>query len=228
MPEERRADDLQQRVLDAAASLFIHYGYDKTTVNEIAREAGVAKSTLYLRWKKKEDLFYSLLLREMRRYVDVWLARIEADPLGGTFAGMYRHAIALILEQPFMRAVFRGDRRMMGVALQKIGVTQLYVQRQATFTQFLLALQAVGVVRPDVDPHTVAYLATSLQYGFIKMGEFIPEENSPALDKLLAMMVDMLQGILAPVDGGDSEAGKAVLRRFMVQIRAQLEDEAMP
>ena len=33
----------EQRILDAAAELFVHYGYDKTTVSDIARQAGVSK-----------------------------------------------------------------------------------------------------------------------------------------------------------------------------------------
>ncbi|MEM7028378.1 MAG: helix-turn-helix domain-containing protein, partial [Chloroflexota bacterium] len=33
----------EERILDAASNLFVHYGYDKTTVDDIAREAGVSK-----------------------------------------------------------------------------------------------------------------------------------------------------------------------------------------
>ena len=55
-------------MLDAAAALIAHYGYDKTTVDDIAREAGVAKSTLYSRWKTKDALFNALIWRETRRF----------------------------------------------------------------------------------------------------------------------------------------------------------------
>ena len=57
----------EQRILDAAANLIAHYGYDKTTVDEIAREAGVSKGAIYLHFKSKEDLFEALLLREIGR-----------------------------------------------------------------------------------------------------------------------------------------------------------------
>ena len=36
-------DDIEKRVLDAASELFVHFGYDKTTMNDIASKAGVAK-----------------------------------------------------------------------------------------------------------------------------------------------------------------------------------------
>ena len=36
-----------ERLLDAAADLIARFGYDKTTINDIAGQAGVAKGTVY-------------------------------------------------------------------------------------------------------------------------------------------------------------------------------------
>lgn len=41
------------RLLDATARLVARYGYDKTSVEEIAREAGVSKGAVYLHWPSK-------------------------------------------------------------------------------------------------------------------------------------------------------------------------------
>ena len=58
----RAADpDREQRILDAAADLIAHFGYDKTTVDDIARRAGVSKGAIYLHFKSKDDLFEGLL-----------------------------------------------------------------------------------------------------------------------------------------------------------------------
>src|SRR5258705_1122081 len=43
-------------ILDAAQRLFARYGYRKTTVDELAREAGIAKGTVYLYFKSKEEI----------------------------------------------------------------------------------------------------------------------------------------------------------------------------
>lgn len=51
----RRAD-VEQRVLDATAALVGERGYAATTLDEIARRAGVAKTTVYRRWDSKPDL----------------------------------------------------------------------------------------------------------------------------------------------------------------------------
>ncbi len=49
-------DDKRQRILDAARKRFRYYGVRKTTMQEIARDAGVAVGTLYLYFKDKDDL----------------------------------------------------------------------------------------------------------------------------------------------------------------------------
>jgi AcrR family transcriptional regulator len=49
-------DDKRQRIIAAARKLFRYYGVRKTTMQEVARDAGVAVGTLYLYFKDKDDL----------------------------------------------------------------------------------------------------------------------------------------------------------------------------
>ncbi len=49
--------DRQKAILDAARKLFSDYGYKRVSMDEIAAIAGVAKGTLYLYFKDKDDLF---------------------------------------------------------------------------------------------------------------------------------------------------------------------------
>ena len=46
----------KERVLKAAKLLFARFGFKKTTVEEICREAGIGKGTAYLHFKDKEDI----------------------------------------------------------------------------------------------------------------------------------------------------------------------------
>ncbi|GAC1395003.1 MAG: hypothetical protein NVSMB65_13760 [Chloroflexota bacterium] len=50
-PLPRETDERQrreERILDAAATLLVRWGYRKTTLDDVAREAGVGKGTIYL------------------------------------------------------------------------------------------------------------------------------------------------------------------------------------
>jgi AcrR family transcriptional regulator len=54
------ADGKREAILAAALSLFGRYGYRRTSIDDIAREAGVAKGTVYLHVESKEALFRTL------------------------------------------------------------------------------------------------------------------------------------------------------------------------
>jgi AcrR family transcriptional regulator len=52
----RESTDKRQRILEAARARFRYYGVQKTTMQEIARDAKVAVGTVYLYFKNKDDL----------------------------------------------------------------------------------------------------------------------------------------------------------------------------
>lgn len=54
--------DRKQEILKAAAKTFSLYGYKATSVDQIAREAGVGKGTIYTFFANKEDLFQAIVL----------------------------------------------------------------------------------------------------------------------------------------------------------------------
>ena len=49
-------DDKRERIVQAARKRFRYYGIKKTTVREVAQDAGVAVGTLYLYFAGKDDL----------------------------------------------------------------------------------------------------------------------------------------------------------------------------
>ncbi len=99
-------NDKENRILDASMELFIKFGYDKTTVAEVAKNAGISKGAIYLHFKSKDDLFESLLFREIKTYNLKWFELIEADPKGGLLSGMYRNMLDAITSSELMIAIF--------------------------------------------------------------------------------------------------------------------------
>src|SRR5215207_1717963 len=63
-PERRRPE-----VLDAALKLFLESGYDGTSMQAVADEAGVTKPVVYACFDSKDQLFRALLAREEERIV---------------------------------------------------------------------------------------------------------------------------------------------------------------
>src|SRR5512138_3129268 len=109
----------QEQILDAAAAVIIRLGYDKTTMSDIAEEAGASRRTVYLYFDGKEELFEALLYHEYLQYAQTWLAQIEADPRGGTIGGFYRATFHAVNRHPLIAAMLRRDSRVVGNYLHK-------------------------------------------------------------------------------------------------------------
>ena len=54
-------------ILDAAMKLLQEKGYTKTTMSDVAREAGIGRGTVYWHFDSKDDLFFELMEREVAR-----------------------------------------------------------------------------------------------------------------------------------------------------------------
>src|ERR1700761_4047498 len=64
------AEKIKESIKRAAQDLFRKFGYHKTSVNEIARRAKIAKATIYKYFESKEDVLHSLLMDYIRVNVD--------------------------------------------------------------------------------------------------------------------------------------------------------------
>jgi AcrR family transcriptional regulator len=74
-PERRRPE-----VLDAALKLFLRTGYDGTSMQAVADQAGVTKPVVYACFNSKDELFRALLAREEERIVgEIQGAFADAD-----------------------------------------------------------------------------------------------------------------------------------------------------
>lgn len=62
-------DVLDTRILDAALGEFETYGLRRVSVEDVAKRAGVARTTIYRRFSNKEQLLQAVILRECRRFL---------------------------------------------------------------------------------------------------------------------------------------------------------------
>lgn len=82
---ERRRREREARrnqILDAAERIFLEKGFDNVTVDDIAVAAEVAKGTLYLYFKNKNDLLMDLLHKRRRPILQAF-GEAQADATSG-------------------------------------------------------------------------------------------------------------------------------------------------
>ena len=221
------SDERQQQILDAAAAVIIRLGYDKTTMSDIAGEAGLSRRTIYLYFKGKEELFEELLYREYMQYAQTWLEQIESDPRGGTFGGFYRATFHAVNRHPLIAAMLRRDPRVVGSYLRKRGNIFSQMLSEVNTLAFFQALQAAGVIRQDIDAAVIEHIVEMLSYGQLTIADFKPPDQFPPYEAVMEALADMMDRALQPEDGAPgvgagSQAGKALSRQISAAARAQL------
>lgn len=68
-PTHAEAQQLQEKLRDAAVASFLEHGYDATTMEAIAQAAGITKRTLYARYPDKRALFLDVIPWALTRTV---------------------------------------------------------------------------------------------------------------------------------------------------------------
>jgi AcrR family transcriptional regulator len=63
VPGTKKSEDTAEKILVAAIRRFSNFGYRRTSINDVAAEAGLARATVYLYWRRKQDLFVAGLKR---------------------------------------------------------------------------------------------------------------------------------------------------------------------
>ena len=80
---DQRARSAEQKalrrhaVLEAAETYFREVGYEAFSMTQLAKKTGVAKGTLYLYFKTREELFLTLYNQSLERWSHVFLDRLN-------------------------------------------------------------------------------------------------------------------------------------------------------
>jgi AcrR family transcriptional regulator len=76
-PSRQQSAQLADRILDVAETLFLGNGFGATSIEAVAKRAGISKRTFYHRFPGKEQLFEAVV----RRLIDRWLPPFDAGLL---------------------------------------------------------------------------------------------------------------------------------------------------
>jgi TetR/AcrR family fatty acid metabolism transcriptional regulator len=69
----------RRKILNAALKIFSRKGYGTAAIDEVAQEAGIAKGTLYLYFRDKEDLFCSTILYFVDNFAEYLKKHVDGN-----------------------------------------------------------------------------------------------------------------------------------------------------
>jgi AcrR family transcriptional regulator len=167
-------DEARERILLAAMRCYLRHGVPRTTVEDIAREAMIHRTTVYAYFKSRDEILAGVVLLEARGLVTTsdrimsGAGRFE-DRLVEAFLAA-RRAIA---QSPFLSLLFDRDN-----SAQTFGATDAsdLIQRRTlpALTGYIATAQESGELRDDVSALAMARWLLRVQYMLMTDP---PEEN---------------------------------------------------
>jgi AcrR family transcriptional regulator len=155
-----------EHILDAAADLLLRWGYKRITIDDVARQAGVGKGTVYLHWKTREELFYSVIMREQLSAVEEQLAALHRDPREVQLHRLIRWKYLTTMRRPILKAVVMADPDIIGKLAHEAGGADLLKLMGSISTDYLQVLIDNGLARADIPIGDLLYQMGAMTIGF--------------------------------------------------------------
>jgi TetR/AcrR family fatty acid metabolism transcriptional regulator len=96
----RVSNDKHTAILDAAYALFGSAGFYETKMSQVAEQAGIAKGTIYLYFKNKEELFTAVTRRDCEGFLQQLEEKLHShDSLTGKLSAIADHHLFYYYER---------------------------------------------------------------------------------------------------------------------------------
>jgi TetR/AcrR family transcriptional repressor of mexJK operon len=190
-----------EAIAQAALRLFLRDGYERTSVDAIAAEAGVSKRTIYNRYGDKENLFRSVL-------------QDTYDSMMATFRGIAEKHLSEVTDvQQSLTACALEVARTMTTAPERIALVRLIMAEAPFFPALLRAEQGSFTMHG----HIRAFLARLAGQGRLAITD--PTE---AAEHLVALTINQINArtMFGVVPISDAEVERIVTGGVAAFVRA--------
>jgi len=221
-PTSRRLEKAE-RILSAAASLILRWGYNNTTMDEIAQQAGIAKGTLYLYWKTREDLFRALIKWERLKWAEDFLQRIDGDPERVLLQGMFKHSALALMNRPLLQAVLLRDMDVLGKLAYSEQTSAANLERLTGFESYLTVLRAHHLVRDDLSLEAQVYTVSAIFMGFFLVEPMVPGKARLSDEEKANLIAETIHRTLEVGHAAAADTLQALADAFMHYLNREIE-----
>ncbi len=174
------------KILTAALSIFLRYGYRRVNMTDIATAAGVSRPALYLLFKNKEEIFAGVILQ----WVDGAVAEIELEMANAATPGeRIRCAFEIWAVRPFELTTNSVEAREIvdcSFEFAQTALRQGYEKFEATLAPVLASLLKKHPARARLSPQKAAHVLANAVRGF-KQTATTPDEMRLLIHELLLL-----------------------------------------
>lgn len=184
------AASTRDAILEAARQRFARFGPRKTTMAEVAQDAGCSRATVYLHFPGKDALYAGLLDRDTHSF----LAEIESvvdSPVDAPrkLGSILRATLRIYADRPLLGSALAGDPEMAMERVARPAVREHQKRVVSVLRHVLDEGVEAGAFRPQ-DTGAVAYLM--YQLGSVLVNHETSGRRVYALDRIMGVMNDLL------------------------------------
>jgi AcrR family transcriptional regulator len=143
------------RVLDALERCLARYGVDRTSMTDIAREMGVARTTLYRQVGSLEEALALMSSRRFHRFLDELVGLGAQGITPELFVQVVVRTVRSALADPIAQRILQAEPRLVGDYLTSGSLAALATQIGELITPVVEAATAAGLLR-HADPGMTA------------------------------------------------------------------------
>lgn len=181
MPEAKK-----EKILTAALSVFLRYGYKRVNMNDIAAAAGISRPALYLLFKNKEEIFAGVILQ----WVDGAVAEIEVETAKvATPQEKIKIAFEIWSVRPFQLMMNSAEAKEIvdcSFEFAQAALRQGYEKFEAAITPILASLIERRPAKAHLSPKSAAHILANAVRGF-KQTAATPDEMRQLIYELLLL-----------------------------------------
>lgn len=193
-----RRFDRYEMLISAAAEIFRSYGYDATSLQQIADKVGILKGSLYHYIDTKEDLLFAIIKRNHDHITQgnsEWRS-IEDDPLAAIRSFIEGHMREAMWNPTFSEVFVRDFRALSPERAKEIRETQ--DAYDAEFRGLVAAAVQRGQLREGVEPA----FASRAVFGMTNwISYWYHPGGSLTVDEVVSKLSDYaMASLMAPID----------------------------
>ncbi|HPN36312.1 MAG TPA: TetR/AcrR family transcriptional regulator [bacterium] len=123
---KEKDEQVRQAILQAALRVFQKWGLNKTTMEDIAREAGKGKSTLYYYYKSKDEIFDAVLKIQLNNILSK--AEELANSMSSAKEKLKKYIVSCICEMGKYSTIY-------SIARREINMSRGYLEKIRSFLE---------------------------------------------------------------------------------------------
>jgi len=146
------------RALDAVESCLARYGLTRTSMTDIAREMGVARTTLYRQVASLEEAMALMSSRRFHRFLDELVELTAQGITAETFVLVIVRTVRSALDDPVAQRVLHDEPELLGHYLTSGSLAVLAEQIVELLEPVLDAAMSTGLIRTADPTMTAAWI----------------------------------------------------------------------